>query len=221
MSLGQEPDEPRSDELWKAYLVLQRARLTAQSFLKTFEERLNARGRGAPSDEDYDLMRAMLVFACAGLDSMIKHLIRDALPTVVDHVEEAEIRFREFVRKQIEGDKKYELLAEAISDGNPRIRLVEELVTKLTAHSLQSKQQVLSAASHFGLSASQLMANPEVYDEVFRARNEITHEMDIDFDQPKRSRTPRQKARTVAQAQAILECGARFLAAVDLQLQTK
>ena len=47
MSLGQDPGEPQSEELWKAYLVLQRARSTAQSFLTTFEERLSARGRGA------------------------------------------------------------------------------------------------------------------------------------------------------------------------------
>jgi len=31
----------------------------------------------------------MLVFACSGLDSMIKQLIRDALPTVIDKNEGA------------------------------------------------------------------------------------------------------------------------------------
>ena len=219
MSLGQDPGEPQSEELWKAHLVLQRARSTAQSFLTTFEERLSARGRGAPSDEDYDLMRAMLVFACAGLDSMVKHLIRDALPIVIDHVEEAEDRFREFVRKKIASDDKSELLAAALSTGNPRTKLVEKLVAELTSQSLQSKQQVLSAAAHFGLTVNQLMAKPNVYDQVFRARNEIAHEMDIDFDQPRRSRTPRHKATTVGQAQAVLDCAARFLAGVDRQLQ--
>ena len=221
MSLGPEPNEPQAEELSKAYLVLKHARSTAQSFLDTFEERLSARGRGAPSDQDYDLMRAMLVFACAGLDSMIKHLIRDALPAVIDRVDEAKREFRDFVRKELEGDKRSELLSEALSGGNPRTRLVEELVAKLTSQSLQSKQQVLSAASHFGLQADQLMAKPkpDVYDMVFRARNQIAHEMDIDFDQPRRSRTPRNKMATVQQARDVLDLATRFLAAVDQKLQ--
>ena len=155
----------------------------------------------------------------AGLDSMVKPLIRDALPIVIDHVEEAEGRFREFVRKKIASDDKSELLAAALSTGDPRTKLVEKLVAELTSQSLQSKQQVLSAAAHFGLTVNQLMAKPNVYDQVFRARNEIAHEMDIDFDQPRRSRTPRHKATTVGQAQAVLDCAARFLAGVDRQLQ--
>ena len=219
MSLGPEPKEPQADELSKAYLVLQHARWTAQSFLNTFDERLNARGPGAPSDQDYDLMRAMLVFACAGLDSMIKHLIRDALPAVIDRVDEAKREFRDFVRKELEGDKRSELLSDALSSGDPKMKLVKELVAKLTSQSLQSKQQILSAASHFGLLATQLMPKPAVYDEVFRARNQIAHEMDINFNQPRRNRTPRNKTATVAQARNVLDFAARLLDAVDQKLQ--
>ena len=150
---------------------------------------------------------------------MVKHLIRDALPTVIDRVDYAEVKFQEFVKGELERSSGSILLSRALSGRNPRTRLVEELVAKLTSQSLQSKQQVLSAASHFGLQPDQLMSKPPVYEEVFRTRNEIAHEMDIDFSQPRRNRKPRPKAPTVRQARAVLECAARFLAAVDRKLQ--
>ena len=146
-------------------------------------------------------------------------MIRDALPAVIDRVDEAEREFRDFVRKELEGDKRSELLSEALSGGNPRMKLVEDLVAKLTSQSLQSKQQVLSAASHFGLLATHLMPKPAVYDEVFRARNQIAHEMDINFNQPRRNRTPRNKTATVAQARHVLDFAAQLLDAVDQKLQ--
>jgi hypothetical protein len=39
--------------------------------------------RGMSTDEEQDLLRAMLVTAAPGLDAMTKQLIRDALPKVV------------------------------------------------------------------------------------------------------------------------------------------
>ena len=94
-------------------------------------------------------------------------------------------------------------------------------MVKLTSHSLQSKQQVLSADSHFGIRADQLMAEPRVYDEMFHARNQIAHEMDIDFEQPRRSRKPRPKRATVSQTRAVLDCAARFLVGVDEKLRAE
>ena len=189
MPLGPEPDVPNAEELSQAYTVLVHARGAAQSFLKTFEERLKARGRGAPSDQDYDLLRAMLVFACAGFDSMIKHLVRDALPAAIDQTESVEQKFRGFVEKELTRDGT-KLLTAVLTSENPRERLVEGLVRHLTSASLQSKDQVLSAASFFGLGEKDVLTNKKVIDRIFRVRNTIAHEMDVDFNQPKRTRTP-------------------------------
>ena len=93
MPFGPEPPEPAAPELRSTHLVLVHTRATVESFLETFEDRQKHRGRGAPADRDVDLLRAMLVFACSGLDSLIKHAIRDALPAVIDRVERAEDNF--------------------------------------------------------------------------------------------------------------------------------
>ena len=41
--------------------------------------------QGRTSDQDQDLLRAMLVFACAGVDAAMKTLIEDALPRLAEH----------------------------------------------------------------------------------------------------------------------------------------
>ena len=70
MVFGPDAPVPQAPELQNAHTVLKHARSTVESFFEAFEERGAQRGRGAPRDHDYDLPRAMLVFACAGLDSM-------------------------------------------------------------------------------------------------------------------------------------------------------
>ena len=221
MPLGPEPVVPQAKELSKAHTVLVHARGTAQSFLNTFEERLKARGRGAPSDQDYDLMRAMLVFACAGLDSMIKHLIRDALPAVIDRAHGVEKSFEDFVDKELKRDSGSKLLAAVLTSGDPRKKLVEELVKNLTSPSLQSKEQVFRVASFFGLNEKDVFTNTKSISRIFQVRNTIAHEMDIDFQQQKRTRTPRRKEDMVRDAKVILICAAKFLQAVDGQLQAR
>ena len=145
-------------------------------------------------------MRAMLVFACAGLDSMIKHLIRDALPAVIDQTESVEKKFEGFVEKEL-GRDGTKLLTAVLTSESPRERLVEELVKNLTSPSLQSKDQVLRVASFFGLGEKDVFTNAKTIDRIFRVRNTITHEMDVDFEQPKRTRTPRRKQDMVPKRQ--------------------
>ncbi len=103
MGFEPEPPLPVAEELWNAHTVLQRTFWTASSFLTIFDARLGERGRGAPSDEDYDLLRAMLLFRGAGIDSMMKHIIREALEVVIERVEKAEDNFRDFVQSRLTG----------------------------------------------------------------------------------------------------------------------
>lgn len=51
-------------------------------------------------DRDYDLLGAMVVCTCSGLDSMVQHAIRDAPPSVIDGVDKAEDNFRAFVERR-------------------------------------------------------------------------------------------------------------------------
>ena len=220
MPFGSDPPTPQAPELRNTHLVLRHTRSTVKSFLEAFEVRQERRGRGAPADQDYDLLRAMLVFACAGLDSMIKHAIRDALPSVIDRVDRAEDNFREFVEKQLPREGRFEvrLLSRILTARDPRGTLVEELVRNLTGQSLQSKAQILRAGSFFDLPSGELVEDMNLFDVIFRARNQIAHEMDIDFEQPRRNRAPRPKQEMVDFTEAVLACAAKFLAGVDGKL---
>ena len=222
MAFEPEPPMPEAEELSNAHTVLQRTFGTASSFLTIFDTRLAERGRGAPSDEDYDLLRAMLLFACAGIDSMMKHIIREALDAVIERVEKAEDNFRDFVQRRLfaSGEFSPELLTRVLTSGDPRGALTEELVRNLTSQSLQSKAQILRCGSFFDLRSDYLIEDMRLFDDIFRARNEIAHEMDIDFDQPKRSRKTRPRQRMVEYTQAVLDCGRKFLAGVDSKLHT-
>jgi hypothetical protein len=58
----------------------------------------------------------------------------------------------------------------------------------------------------------------ELFDSVFRARNQIAHEMDIDFSQPRRNRASRRRQDMVEYTTAVLDCAARFVGGVDSRL---
>ena len=71
--------------------------LTATDTLRAARRAKTGRAAsGKTSAQDQDLLRAMLVFACAGLDASMKTLIRDALPTLTDHHAEVSSRLKDF-----------------------------------------------------------------------------------------------------------------------------
>lgn len=51
----------------------------------------------------------------------------------------------------------------------------------LTGDSLQSRDQLLKVAAHFALTQDDILAADKVTKEAFEARNQLAHEMDIDF----------------------------------------
>src|ERR1039458_3496085 len=80
---------PAAPQLQRSYKIVVYAHETAGSLLAGFNSLGQARGRGAPSDEQQDLLRAMLVFAGAGLDACAQQIVRDALPRLAEEHEEA------------------------------------------------------------------------------------------------------------------------------------
>ena len=96
------PSRPASDAARNAFTILCCAHDAASSFLDIFEATRRTRNaQGTPTDEEQNLLRAMLVFAGAGLDSMIKQLVRDALSQTIDRSERAEDNLRTFVSRRL------------------------------------------------------------------------------------------------------------------------
>ncbi len=162
----------------------------------------------------------MLVFASAGLDSMVKHLIQDALPQVIRQDSKARESLREFVERKIRDNDQldYRFLSDVLLVENPVDRMTEQFVQDLTSNSLQSVDQLLSVASHFNISRGVIASDPDKLRHVFAVRNQIVHEMDINFAHPHRNRRPRKREDLVEATNQLLSVAGAFLAAVDAKL---
>jgi hypothetical protein len=217
------PATANSTHCSDAHFILCNAHDAASSFLDTFEKVRRARkAKGTPTDEEQDLLRAMLLFATAGLDSMVKQLITDALPSVIEIDIGATEMFKQHVERRSEKDDRLDrrFLADIIADANPRKRLLENLVDDLTSKSLQSTEQLLRAAAFFNIPSASICDNPRNLTTIFNARNQIAHEMDVDFAQPNRSRRPRAKATMTSFANEIFKIADSFLGEVDRKFPT-
>ena len=175
---------------------------------------------GTPTDEEQDLLRAMFTFASAGLDSMIKQLIRDALAQVIESSPGAMGNFKTFIAKRLSRRETLDpqFLAEVLASRDPREVLVNGLVDELVSQSLQSKETLLRAASYFDIPSTDITANLGYLEEIFRARNQIAHEMDVDFDQPNRNRRPRRRRQMIDYTNELLRIANVVLVRIDLIL---
>src|SRR6266513_3263279 len=153
------PDKPKSQDAANAYYILCSAHEAASSFLELFEkERTRRKAKGASTDEEQDLLRAMLVFASSGLDSMLKQLVTDTLPSVITKEKGAHELFRDHIerklKKGVETDAKY--LATVLACAEPQRLMMDDVVQSLCASSLQSKDQLLKVAAHFNIASKKL-----------------------------------------------------------------
>lgn len=139
-------------ELSDALLIFQNALSSSVSLFTTFELVRTGRGkkRGMTTDQEQDILRAMLVMACAGLDASLKHVIQDALPLLVPANSDAQSGLEKFVERQVRSEEsdlgtnaKY--LAKILASSSPYRRVVESYINALTGDSLQSADQLFKA----------------------------------------------------------------------------
>ncbi len=224
------PRDPTHESTQKAYLILKYAHDTAESLLDAFSQIRGGR-RGAPTDEEQDLLRAMVVFAGAGIDSMTKQLVRDALPAMVAVLPDARRRLEKLAPRHLrragaevgeEGLSPQSInplrLAKVLLAETPREGVVELLVDDLTSGSLQSVEELYKIAEYMGLRPNDLGEPEADIREVFDCRNRLIHEMDVDFSQPNRNRFSRRRDDMVGKARTLLNLSNRILSGVDRQL---
>jgi hypothetical protein len=218
------PNKPAAERCQDAYLILKNAHDAASSFLEIFTTvRISRHARGAPTDEEQDLLRAMFIFSTAGLDSMVKQLVRDCLPSVVDSDPGAIEQFKRHIERRllkVDGvDRRF--LADVLGDPNPRTRMMNQLVDELCGGSLQSTEQLFRVAAFFNIPSNKVCDDPERLNGIFCARNQIAHEMDVDFSQPNRSRRPRARRMMIELTNEIFRVSSSFLSEVDGKLKTQ
>ena len=187
---------------WETKETLQKVRVvflqtleSADNFLQLYHK--SRKGKtGTTTHTEQDMLRAMLLFACAGLDSAIKHIIADNLFLVIKKDANAQREFEKYVEKKLKKNSEqsdilagngpqinYKFISEVIASNKPKDLLVRKLIESLIENSLQSLDQILVVASHFAITSKELLGTKEVevIKNTFKVRNSISHEMDIDL----------------------------------------
>lgn len=219
--------DPEVELTSKARTILKHAHESAGGFLESFAavRRDRGAGQGTTTDEEQDLLRACLVFAAAGLDSMIKQLIRDTLPMLVRVDASVKEGLETFVGRQIRGDSDSgeaasgrKFLAKILTAENQLDELIEQYILSLTGSSLQSASELSKAAQALGLKAGELGIDQAKLKPIFDVRNKIIHELDINLDAAVRNRESRARNMMVQTSNALLEVGQSIIVAVERKL---
>lgn len=215
--------------LERSWHVLNYTHKTCTSLLNVFT---TIRGRtprgGAPRDEEQDILRSMLVFSGAGLDSVVKHLIRESLPKILEIDGGAQNKFEKFIQTSLKADPigdipekvNVKFIAQVISKPNPRDVCIEYLTRSLTSGSLQSCEELKKASSYFSIEVPLLNTSRDKIKFAFDIRNKIIHELDMDFTQPNRNRFPRRRDDMVEYSGLLLNVGIEIYQAVLAKLQS-
>ncbi len=219
---------PESGEVWdsrrhRSTVLGGRIRLS-RALLETLEViraiRREERGdiRGRMPENEADLLRAAVVFTGAGLDATLKQLIRDTLPKLLEENEQAQTKFEAFAADRLGTGEIADATAIAryLVAPNPRLRLIEDYIYKLTGSSLQSAEEVQQVASALGIDDKSLRKRITGLRELFVARNEISHELDLQAPEKQgdRSRRTRSMPKTISMCHEGLEVGQLIINAV-------
>ena len=221
------PKKPSHGSLQSAYWVTKYSHDTACSLLKTFDLVRKERGGGVvppgkPTDEEHDLLRAMLLFTCSGLDSMLKHLISDALLGAINNDENVLGKFKKRAATRImkAGSVDANKIVELLMSDEVIKKMLDDDIADLTGSSLQSVNELMKAASYFELDDSFLKSRKEQLRDVFEARNQITHELDIDFEQPSSNRRARSRDVMADHSKLVFEVAGEFISKVETKFFT-
>lgn len=186
------------------------------------EQTGDIRGRLTSSEED--LLRAAIVFTGAGLDATLKQLIRDTLPILLENNQQAHDKFEIFVAGRLGTAEIVEakMIARYLASPDPRKRLIEDYVYELTGSSLQSAEEVQKTAGALGIENGALRKRIGGLRAMFVARNEISHELDLQRPgQPgDRTRRSRSIGATKSLCQEGLEVGQLIVNAVGVLLHS-
>lgn len=216
-------------ECEKASRILATAHESADALLKAFDLARDERGKwiGMTTDEEQDLLRAMLVMAAAGLDAMTKQLVEDVLPRLVGIDSTAMNTFEKFAMRRLalsgeEPDRigGAKLLARVLSRSSPQQQLIQEYVDDLTEGSLQSYEALYEMAAALGLAPSKVGIARDDLGPIFAVRNQVIHELDINLDVERRIRNVRRCPTMMKYANTLLSVAQNMLQGVDSKLHS-
>lgn len=181
-------------------------------------------GKGL-TEKESDILRAMLVFSASGLDSVIKQLIRDTLLEITRKNDDVQKQLEKFIEKKLKTKDAEGLdiinvknLANVLATPSPFEKIIRIEEKELTSGSLQSKDELLRIATIFAIEPKEICKNLEHLKEAFIIRNQIIHEMDINFDSLSNRRRSRNTKIMCLYSNLLLEVSSNFIKAVKNKL---
>jgi hypothetical protein len=218
VSLLNLPPEPSSNALKKSFRTLQAAHETSKDLLSTFDRPAGQpRLPGIPSVKEQDLLRAMLIFSGAGLDSSLKQVIRASTLELFETDPEIEKSVATLFTKIDAKD-----IAVYLLKPSPRHAMIEDTIDDLTGSSLQSTFELERIIGFLHLDRQKIIGSAKQdTKKAFDTRNKIIHELDVSGETPAAGvhfRTRRNRDEMTKQANTILRVAFAFLAEVDKKL---
>ncbi|MFS0712362.1 hypothetical protein ABC195_00655 [Microbacterium sp. 2P01SA-2] len=169
------------------------------------------------SHAEVDLLRAALVFAGAGLDAVLKQLVRDALPKLLDGYPAAQGALKGYSgRLTTEQPAKAKAI---LMSPDPTKALRQQYVADLTKGSLQGHGELIEIRKALGLPDTGALSETSLsgFSDFFIARNQVAHELDLKMPTGRGTFTRRYRRmdETRERADAALVLGGDFIVAVE------
>ncbi|MFJ3385958.1 MULTISPECIES: hypothetical protein [unclassified Curtobacterium] len=168
---------------------------------------------------EVDLLRAAIVFAGAGLDAVLKQLVRDALTALLESHPATKTSLNRFVAEMVRGEPKRAQRILGAPSADTALRV--EYVDSITKGSLQTEKDLRAVRNALGIAPSGAFtdANLATFADFFIARNEIVHELDLQASGPG---IPTRRARKMSPvrdlANEAISITAQFVVATDALL---
>ncbi len=196
------------------------ASLLEETYPALRAQRTGSRGRLTHAEQD--VFRAAVVFAGAGVDTVFKEAMRGCIAIQIEQSQGAREKYLDFVTRAIQdgpgvGPRQ---MANLLIQSDPGSALKSAYIDQLTGSSLQSVTQVTNAMSARGLQEERnLYKEAKSLNDLFRARNEITHELDMTpasaSGRGARSRRERSSASYIEMCHGALDFAQRVLNSLE------
>jgi len=220
--------KPKTVQCEKSAVILERTHDSVNALFRAYDLARAQRGkpRGISTDDEQDLLRAMLVLAAAGLDSMVKQLIRDAMPSLAAADSSVSQRLEGFVAKSLGGEPSTPravvgsaFLARVLASSSHGEAVIDLYIDHLTGGSLQSSGELQRTAKALALTRTKI--DQGVLKPIFEIRNKIIHELDIHLEGDRRKRHHRGLEDMKRISKILLELAEAILQEVDDKLSGK
>jgi hypothetical protein len=163
--------------------------------------------QGRLTAKEENLLRVAIVFTGGGLDATLKQLIRDTLPTLLDANVQAQEKFEAFAADRLGTGEIADTreIARYLTSASPRQRLIEDYIYEMTGSSLQSADEVQKVAGALGIDDKDIRKQVKELRPLFVARNEISHELDL--QSPEKPGDRSQRIRSISESKAVCDAG--------------